>query len=99
MVKVGDKVRVTSDKYPGSCPRGTICTVIDDWGGDGDINATIDGGDGFDWFFREGQYEPITEPEPEYDYAAHASQYGICITVEFADGDVVIFDVRKCQDD
>lgn len=106
MVKVGGKIRVTEDKYPPQCPRGAICTVTSASGdpfGDIFIGATVDGGNGAEWFFFKGEYEPLVvtepEPEPEPDYAAKAAQYGICITVELVGGNVVIFDGRKCQAD
>lgn len=65
MIKVGDKIRVTTDDYS-ECPRGTICTVTRDHA-DGNINLTIDGGDGLEWYFLEGEYEPLTftETTPE----------------------------------
>lgn len=61
-VNVGDKVRVTCNIYPNKCPEGTVCTVVDAWGGDG-IKATVDGGEGFEWYLRSGWYEPITTTE------------------------------------
>jgi len=93
-VKVGDKVRVTSDKYPNSCPRGAVCTVKKNYT-EGDIDVTSDRTDGFGWLLIKGEYEPITEEVPEYDYAEQAAKHGIKITVEFSGGDVVTFDGKK----
>jgi len=58
-ITVGTKIKITNTKYS-TVPNGSIMTVtfahID-----GDIEATLDGGDGFEWFLGVGTYEVLED--------------------------------------
>lgn len=97
-VKVGDKVRVTTDDYLSACPRGTICNVI--WvSSDGtSIRARIEDCDGSEWLFRNYEYELIDDVIDKTGasiFAELAGKHGIKITVNLASGASVIFDGTK----
>lgn len=54
------KIEVINTQYPTEVPNGSIMTVAADLG-DGDVEATLDGGDGFEWFMRNGTYRVIDD--------------------------------------
>tara|TARA_R110000744_G_scaffold380296_1_gene500587 strand:+ start:781 stop:1299 length:519 start_codon:yes stop_codon:yes gene_type:complete len=58
-ITVGTKIKVTNTKYS-TVPNGSIMTVTFAHR-DGDIEATLDGGDGFEWFIEAGEYEVLEE--------------------------------------
>ena len=62
-MKIGEKIIATTDYYAPDVPVGAVMTVTSKCG-KGAITATLDGGDDFDWFMRDGTYEPYT-PNPK----------------------------------
>lgn len=66
MVKVGDKVVVTTDEYPVGCPTGAACYVAYVYD-NGTIEASIIGGDGCGWCLFAGDYELATPHKDQTD--------------------------------
>ena len=58
-ITVGTKIKVTNTTYD-SVPNGTIMTVTFARK-DGVVDATVDGGDGFEWFIEAGEYEVLED--------------------------------------
>ena len=58
-ITVGTKIKVTNTTYD-SVPNGSIMTVTQHFGM-GDIEATLDGGDGFEWFLGVRTYEVLED--------------------------------------
>lgn len=63
MVKVGDKVVVTTDEYAPGCHAGSECVVAHVFN-DGIVRAEIIGGDGYGWYLEQGEF---TTPTPHKD--------------------------------
>ena len=90
MLKAGDKVRYTGESkwdltngkvYVVSVGSYDEFSVIDDVG---DENGLI-----------YGDYELVTDEPENVNYAELAAKCGIVITIEFADGNVIVFDGKK----
>ena len=62
-ITLGTKIKVTNTPYEGSVNNGSIMTVERNFGSWG-VDATLDGGDGFVWYMREGTYEVLKDDTP-----------------------------------
>ena len=67
-MKTGTKIIVTNSPYKPTLPNGSIMTVtmFHDYG---NVEATVDGGDGFEWFMDKGTFEEYT-PDLPHGYVA-----------------------------
>ena len=58
------KIEVINTRYPDGLPNGTIMTVTYEYD-NGTVAATVDGGNGFEWYLHAGMYR--IKPEPKRD--------------------------------
>ena len=58
-MKTGTKIIATNSPYNPNLPNGSIMTVTM-FRDDGDVEATVDNGDGFNWFMDAGSFKEYT---------------------------------------
>ena len=58
------KIEVINTRYPDGLPNGTIMTVTHEYGR-GSVDATVDGGDGFEWYVPAGMHRVIPDVKRE----------------------------------
>lgn len=58
------KIEVINTRYPDGLPNGTIMTVTHEYDR-GSVDATVDGGNGFEWYVPAGTHR--IKPEPKRD--------------------------------
>ena len=58
------KIEVINTRYPDGLPNGTIMTVTYEYD-NGTVDATVDGGNGFEWYVPAGMHRIKPEPKRE----------------------------------